>query len=44
MALNEKKLNEAVRICRRILYGRAAFDAEETNYKLEISNRDQGPL
>ncbi len=35
----ERKWHEAVRICGRILSDRAAFDDEETNYKLEISNR-----
>ncbi len=35
----EEKWREAVRICGRILSDRATFDNEETNYKLEISNR-----
>lgn len=35
----EEQWREAVRICERILSDRAAFDDEETNYKLEISNR-----
>lgn len=38
-ATTEEKWREAVRICKRILSDRAAFDNEEINYKLEISNR-----
>lgn len=37
--LTEEKWREVVRICGRILSDRATFDAEETNYKLEISKR-----
>lgn len=34
----EEKWREAIRICGRILSDRATFDAEETNYKLDISD------
>lgn len=36
---SERKWREAIKVCERILSDRAAFDAEETNYKLEISAR-----
>lgn len=39
LVITEEKWREAVRICGRILSDRETFDAEETNYKLEISNR-----
>src|ERR671912_757901 len=35
----EEKWREATKICEHILSDRVTFDKEETNYKLEISNR-----
>ncbi len=42
--MNERKLSEAIELCKIILSDRARFDEEERDYKLEIAERVRATL